>query len=283
MTDQQIQVGEASIHVVTSGPPDGPALLLLHGWPEDWSSWSRILELASVRHRVVAIDLPGIGKSLEPAPLGRKAQLARRVRGLVEAMDLENLCLVGHDIGGMVAYAYLRLFPDLRCAAILDTVIPGLEPWEEVRRNPYLWHFAFQNIPGLPETLVKGHEAAYFDFFYDALTVQKASIPESFRRRYVAAYSSDSALHQGFELYRAFAKDAEENAAFARQGPVNTPLLYLRGAGESGKIEQYLSGLREAGIQNLHSALIPNAGHFAPEEAPLEVWQAIEGFLEAGS
>ena len=59
----QVAIADASIHTVTAGPPDAPALVLLHGWPESWVTWRELIPLAAPGHRIVAIDLPGIGGS----------------------------------------------------------------------------------------------------------------------------------------------------------------------------------------------------------------------------
>jgi pimeloyl-ACP methyl ester carboxylesterase len=271
-----LAIGEATINVTSAGRPGRPAVLFLHGWPQDASAWWRILDRAAEDFHAVAIDLPGVGRSIEPRPDGSKSHLAARVSAVVDALRLGDVCVVGHDVGGMVAYALLRGRPWLRRAAILDTVIPGVPPWKDVIRNPYIWHFAFHAIPELPETLVRGREAAYFDYFYRVLS--KKPISDGAKARYREAYAHDAALTQGFAFYRAFAKDAEENAAAARV-PVKAPVLYVRGAGESGDIHAYVNGLREAGVENVTQALIPEAGHFTPDEAPDALWQVLKGFV----
>ena len=128
------------------------------------------MALAAREVRAVAIDLPGIGGSTDDATDGSKRQLAEVVRRLIAALELDHPTIVGHDAGGMVAYAYLRSFTDLDRVVIMDTVIPGVDPWDDVLRNPYVWHFAMHSIPALPEHLVRGREREYFDYFFDALS-----------------------------------------------------------------------------------------------------------------
>jgi pimeloyl-ACP methyl ester carboxylesterase len=219
--------------------------------------------------------VPGIGESTGGATDGSKRQLAAAVRGLVETMDLQDLTLVGQDVGGMVTYAYLRTFPDLRQAVIMDVVIPGIDPWEQVLRNPYLWHFAFHSIPELPEMLVQGHLREYSDYFYDAISADPAKITAEARAHYAQAYSTDSALTAGFNWYRTFAGDARVNKEATGQAPTATRLLYLRGENEGGHLEDYLGGLRAAGILQVEGAVVPNAGHFTQEEAPEDTWRLI--------
>ncbi len=184
---RQVTVVGSSLHVVETGDPEGAPFLFLHGWPESWHSWRQIMALASRQVRAIAIDLPGIGESTGDPTDGSKRQLATAVHGLVEAMGLRNLTLVGQDVGGMVTYAYLRMFSDLRRAVIMDVVIPGIDPWEQVLRNPYLWHFAFHSIPELPERLVQGHQGEYFDYFYDAISADPSKITGEARALYAQA------------------------------------------------------------------------------------------------
>jgi pimeloyl-ACP methyl ester carboxylesterase len=120
---------------------------------------------------VVTIDLPGIGRSKIPPLSNEKKTLARHVHDLIESMKLPPVTLVGHDVGGQIVYSYLKAYPDeLQKAVIMNVAVPGVDPWSEVKRNPYLWHFALHEVPDLPELLVRGKEAAYFDFFFSAIS-----------------------------------------------------------------------------------------------------------------
>jgi len=212
-------------------------------------------------------------------PRGNKFWLAPTVHELLRERDLHDVTLVGHDIGGMVAFAYLKQFSDLGHAVIMDTVLPGLAPWERVLANPNIWHFAFHNVPELPEQLVSGKVKVYFDYFYEAIAVRKDAITEEARGRYVASYSDITALTQGFQFYRTFRQDALDNTRV--QKPILTPTLYLRGSAESGDIEDYREGLAAGGVRNLTTKLIEGAGHFAPEETPARVWAAISAHMDA--
>jgi pimeloyl-ACP methyl ester carboxylesterase len=178
----------------------------------------------------------------------------------------------------MVAYSYLRQYPDTARVVIMNTVILGVDPWNEVLRSPHIWHFGLHAVPALPESLVQGHQAEYFNYFYDVLSVDPTRISAESRAGHVAAYSTDATLTAGFDLYRAFPQDARDNTAFAETAPIDTPLLYLRGDGEGGDIADYAQGFRDAGIRNLTTAVLTDAGHFAQEEVPAQVWKIIHGF-----
>jgi pimeloyl-ACP methyl ester carboxylesterase len=172
----------------------------------------------------------------------------------------------------------MRAFPgDLARAALLNIVIPGVDPWDEVERNPRLWHFAFHAVPELPELLVSGHLRRYFDFFYDAIGGPRG-VPEAARAAYANAYARPEALHAGFEWYRAFAGDAKANRAMAGE-PVQTPVLYVRGDKETGGIGDYVAGLRRAGVANVSSRVLTECGHFSPDEQPAQLAQALREFV----
>jgi pimeloyl-ACP methyl ester carboxylesterase len=179
----------------------------------------------------------------------------------------------------MITYAYLREFPDrLARAAILDVVIPGIEPWSKVIGNPHIWHFGFHAVPELPETMVRGREAPYFDFFFNTIAATPTAIGAEARATYVAAYARPEALQTGFEWYRAFAQDAQDNTA-SRDRSITTPVLYLRGDREGGELAAYARGLLDAGLRDVRSAVIPGSGHFLPDEQPEYLVAALQRFI----
>lgn len=280
----QVTVAGAPVHTVTAGPPDAPGLLLLHGWPESWATWRELIPLAAAGHRVVAIDLPGIGGSQAASRPGTGPGAKRSIAGIVHelagSLALTGLTLVGHDIGGMVTYAYLREYSDLSRAVILDVPIPGVDPWDEFIRAPFLWHFAFHSVPKLPELLVTGQQEAYFGYFYNLLAAVPGVPAGAARAEQAAAYGTPDALSTGFGWYRAFDRDVEDNVAAAVGPPTRTPLLYLRGGAErGGSIDSYVAGLRRAGVADVTPAVVAGAGHFPHQEAPEATWQAISRFI----
>jgi pimeloyl-ACP methyl ester carboxylesterase len=234
--------------------------------------------VAAKQVRAIAIDLPGIGESTGVATDGSKRQLADTVHQLIATMGLAELTLVGQDVGGMIVYSYLRAYHDIARAVIMDVVVPGLDPWDAVLRNPYIWHFAFHAIPALPERLVRGRQADYFDYFYNVLARDPATITPDARAAYVKAYATDRALTAGFNWYRTFQQDAAENRRASNQPPVTTPLLYIRGEHETGDIAAYVQGFRAAGVAHIEHGVVPGAGHFTQEEAPEKTWRLIANF-----
>ncbi|NVB79034.1 MAG: alpha/beta hydrolase [Kofleriaceae bacterium] len=270
---QSIAVRDHELHVVTSGDPDAAPYVFLHGWPQSWLAWHDVMIAAGEGARCIAIDLPGIGASRGGVAGGDKRAIAEVVHELVAKLGLDRPTLVGHDVGGMIVYAYMHAYADLARAVIVNTVIPGVDPWDAVRSRPEIWHFAFHTVPALPELLVHGHERPYFDFFFDRLSAAPAKVTPERRAQYADAYGSEDALRAGFDLYRAMPDDAKHNAS---AGPCDTPMLYLRGDHDPTDIAIYADGFRAAGIRDLETAVISGAGHFVGDEAPAALWAAIE-------
>jgi pimeloyl-ACP methyl ester carboxylesterase len=277
---RQVAAGDVSVHVAEAGPAEGPAYLFVHGWPESWRTWQDLMTLAGETSRVLAVDLPGIGGSQPGTATGSKLEIARVLRQLVQSLQLTDLTLVGHDIGGMVVYAYLRAFADLARAVIMDVPVPGVEPWDDFVRQPFLWHFALHAVPGLPEVLTEGRHAAYFGYFYDLLSARPGVPGPAVRAGQVQAYAVPGAMSTGFGWYRAFAADVADNVRASQGAPVATPLLYLRGSRErGGELGPYADGFRRAGVTGVEAALIDGAGHFPQEEATAPTWAAISDFV----
>jgi pimeloyl-ACP methyl ester carboxylesterase len=277
---QHVTIRDSSLHVVEAGRRSSESIVFLHGWPEDWMEWRSVINLAMQNYHIIALDLPGIGESLEAIPNGEKTAIAEMVHEVIKTLELNTYTIVGHDAGAMVSYAYLRKYSaELKAAVLISSVIPGVEPWSKVMANPYVWHFRFHSIPKLPETLVMGNQRVYFDYFFNTLLKDPLRISDSTRDHYASAYRSNKALQTGFEWYRTFPKDAETN----RKDTIttNTPLLYLRGEFEGGDIREYVSGFQKAGITSVTSASVPGSGHFLPEENPEAVWANIARFINA--
>ncbi|MDQ8043285.1 MAG: alpha/beta hydrolase [Solirubrobacteraceae bacterium] len=279
-----VRTSAGVVHVVSGGDPRGDPVVFLHGWPESWRAWETVMELAIADgYRAIALDLPGIGHSTTAATDGTKSAVVEVLREVLADIHVARPTLVGHDAGGMVVHPYLVDHGDeLARAVIMDVVIPGIGPWEAVRANPYVWHFAFHAIPELPERLVEGRVDEYFDYFWSAVSAVPEAITPELRSAHVGAYSSPASLKAGFDWYRAFPADAAHNAPGDHPPKVTTPLLYLRGEHEGGDMDEYVAGFHAAGLEHVTDARIPGAGHFAPEEAPVATWHLIRDFVRRG-
>src|SRR5882757_10222265 len=145
----------ADIFVRSAGV--GPVVVLLHGYAETSDSWAPLAAELVKTYTVVVPDLRGIGHSSRPPAGYDKKTQAADIRAVVTALGHDRTSVVSHDIGIMVAYAYAARYPDkVERLVVMDAPIPGIAPWDDIVRNPALWHFSF-NGPDA-ERLVAGRE-----------------------------------------------------------------------------------------------------------------------------
>jgi pimeloyl-ACP methyl ester carboxylesterase len=273
----RIEVGGLTLACRKAGRASDPCLVLLHGWPQTGLAWEGVLPELGQDTYALAFDLPGVGDSRGTPRSAEKVELAAVILDAAEAAGGKSIIVAGYDVGGMIAFACARDHGErIAGAVVMNTVIPGLDPWAKILSDPRIWHFAFHSIPELPETLVAGHERAYFDFFYDVMASDPKHLPDARRDAYARGYATREALHAGFDWYRTMPADAEHNGNTRN---IDTPVLYLRGdAGAGRDMDEYVAGLKNAGVGNLESGVLPNSGEYAPEEAPDALVESLRRF-----
>jgi len=256
------------VHYVRGG--SGPAVILVHGFPEDWNEYRAIMPRLAGRFTVVAVDLPGIGKS-SPASGGYEAaNTASQIQAVARALELDRPYIVGHDLGGILTYAYVRRFADtIRGAAILDVPMPGIAGWDEAVAG--FWHIGLFQAPGeLAEKLITGRQEVLFE---SILSIAKFGPAE---RAYYARVYGAPQLHAAFEIYRAFPRDAAFNAGQTAQ--VSLPLTVA--VGEKSFFDRllptFLDGYRAKAMTRVEGARIPNASHYVLADNPEAVAELIE-------
>lgn len=267
---QTAQLNGITLHYVRGG--SGPAVILIHGFPQDWYEYHAIMPRLAKQFTVIAVDLPGVGGSSAVAGRYEAATMAEDVEKLIASLNLEHVYVVGHDVGGMVAYAYVRRYPQtLRGSMILDVPLPGIDGWDEIQGNPVMWHVRFMQVPGLAEKLVTGRQADYFAYFfqYGKITPQEAA-------HFDQAYDSPVQLHAVFEMYRAFPANAKFNAA--QRTEIDVPVFLAAGDGSpfASMIPKMAEALRANGCRNVETGLIAGAVHYVVEDQPDEVAALIE-------
>jgi pimeloyl-ACP methyl ester carboxylesterase len=270
-------VNGITLHYVRGG--EGPALILIHGFPQDWFEYHAIMPQLAKRFTVIAVDLRGVGGSTATPGGYDAANMAEDVYQLVSALKLKRVYIVGHDIGGMVAYAFVRRHPQItRGAMILDQVIPGIEGWDEVQGSPAVWHMHFMQVADLPEKLVAGRHADYLRYFLNFGKFTPSEVAH-----FVQSYAAPEQLRAAFEMYRAFAANTLFNQA--QHGSNEVPVLLAAGAGSpfAKLVPKIAEGLRASGLTNVETGLIPGAIHYVVADQPEAVADLIERYASPPS
>lgn len=269
---QDVAIDGATIHVRVGG--QGPAVVLLHGFGDTGDMWALMAADLAGDHTVIVPDLRGMGLSSHPDGGYDKRTQAADIRSVLTQLNFDRAAIIGHDIGTMVAYAYAVRYPDkTEKLVVMDAPVPGVPPWDQIVRNPLLWHF---DLGGADmERLVAGRERIYLDRFWNDFAGDPRKIDEATREHYAKLYAQPGAMRSAFAQFRSIRKDAEDNAAtLATKLPM--PVLAIGGEKSFGANEAAV--MRNAAV-NVTEVVIANSGHWLMEEQPVATIATVRAFL----
>lgn len=270
-TSHIADLGEVKIHYVIGG--NGPPVLLLHGWPETWYEWRKVMPLLAQGHTVIAADLRGMGdSSLAPSGYDKKT-LAQDMRQLMVKLGHPVATLVGHDWGGPVAYAYAAQYRDGVDKLVLIEGSP-FGPW--MKSTNILWFFDFLRKPGYAEKLITGREREFLRDFYDNPEMHVVpAFDKGVIDIYSTAYSRPGRMGPSYGLYRSIDQDVRDNGEFART-KLTIPVLAIGAEAGAGPLVFEASKQVAASPSTL---LFHKTGHFIPEERPEPLARAVLDFM----
>jgi pimeloyl-ACP methyl ester carboxylesterase len=272
------------LHVAEAG--DGPALVLVHGWPQHWWSWRRVLPALAQERRVICVDLRGLGWSDAPPGAYAKEQWAADLVALLDALDLDAADLAGHDWGGLVALlAALRAPARVRTVAALSILHPWPRPgaggpralaiataYQLPLATPLAGPRLLRSLPGLVRELIRRASHPDHRWSDDELDVYAEVLRAPERAR------ASSAIYRTFLLREAGALAAGRY----RDRRLAMPALMLTGDADPVVGPAFLEGLQRHASARVHTEVVARAGHFPPEERPEAVLAALRAHLGAG-
>ena len=282
----EVQPG-VRLHYVEAGA--GPrAIVLLHGFPQTWWEWRHVIgPLAAQGWRVVAPATRGAGASSKPQEGYDKRTMAADILALLrDHLGITApVAMVGHDIGMMVAYAFASAYPkSVDRLVLMEAPLPGTKAYDGLvatpkLRNAAMWHFFFHNAENnLAELLTAGRERQYIQHFYERLGFDHGAIGPADLDVYATAFAAAGAMRAGFELYRAFDRDGDDNrAALAKTGKLKLPVLALGGA--SSFFVPIAAAMLGEVAKHVEVGTIPRCGHWVAEENPAALLDALSGVL----
>ena len=177
----------------------------------------------------------------------------------------------------MVAFAFAARYPQrVTRLAVIDAPVPGVGPWEEVLKNPMLWHFRFGG-PDM-ERLVAGRERIYLDRFWNEFSATPSRFSEAARVHYAELYAMPGAMHSGFAQFAAFDQDAADNKEWlAGGGRLSMPVLAVGGEKSFGPV---MATVMRAAATDVTEAIVTDSGHWIMEENPAATTTIVRSFLE---
>ncbi|MET0250764.1 MAG: alpha/beta hydrolase [Novosphingobium sp.] len=271
---QEVATNGTTLHVRVGGK--GPAVVLLHGYGETGDMWAPLAADLARDHRVIVPDLRGMGLSSRPPGGYDKKTQGQDIAGLLDALKVGRVDLITHDIGNMVGYAFAAQNRDrVSRFVLMDAPLPGVGPWEDILKNPLLWHFRFGG-PDM-ERLVAGRERIYLDRFWNEFSATPAKFTEASREHYARLYAMPGAMHAGFAQFAAFDQDAADNQAFLAAGKLAMPVLAIGGEKSFGAT---MAAVMRFAASDVQQAVVPDSGHWLMEEQPQATVAIVRAFLD---
>jgi pimeloyl-ACP methyl ester carboxylesterase len=259
VTHRTVQARGSSFHVAEAG--DGEPLVLLHGWPQHWWAWRKVVPPLAPHARLIMPDLRGFGWS--DAPPGRydKQSMAADVLVVLERLGLQRVRIVGHDWGGWVAFLACMAAPErFERALVLGISPPFGRPSPRMLLD--LWRFAYMLAIAAP--VVGERIVASERFVRTVLSARAGAFSDEDLRAFSAVLAEPARARASVQLYRTFLL---REAVRGAPGRLHVPTRLVVGARDPVVRPSLLAG-RERFADDLTIELVPDCGHWIPAERP---------------
>jgi pimeloyl-ACP methyl ester carboxylesterase len=278
------------IHYWIGGNPDGIPVLLWHGFLGTAYTWYKVMPLlAAAGFSVLVPDMRGYGDSDKPGGNdGYDARsIAEEFRALVRQTEFGGsrpLILAAHDMGAHPALIWAADHPT-EVAGLLYMEVPTMLSkfltkiiayTADAMKKGSMWWWILPFAPGVPERLIVGHERAFLTWFYDGATARRESIDPDTVDEYLRTFSGVEGVLGALGVYRAAFETIDQTEPLQKK-KVKVPIIALGGEkGLGAKVQEMVKAV----AADVEGSVIPDCGHFIPEEAPGEVVRSIHALVE---
>jgi pimeloyl-ACP methyl ester carboxylesterase len=275
VTHHRLDLNDTELHYVSAGEGGSP-VLLVHGFPESWWTFHKLIPLLAMGHRVFAVDLRGFGDSAVAGAEHSSAVAAKDLAALIESLDVGPIHLSGQDISGPTTFRVAASRSELvRSYTAIETGLPGfgLEMLADVTHGG-AWHIGVLAAPGISEMLLAGRERAFLvDYAIPSLNATPDAFTDDDVNELVRAYACDGGFRGAEGLYRSLLTEAEEIRALAAK-PLSMPVLAIGGG--SG---EFTASTFQQVATDVTPVSIDGIGHYVAMEAPGRLSEAMLAFF----
>ncbi|MDT5133237.1 MAG: hypothetical protein QOE41_2548 [Mycobacterium sp.] len=272
-----------TIHVADAGPPDGPPVMMVHGFPQNWWEWRRLIgPLAADGYRVLCPDLRGAGWSSAPGGRYWKNEMADDLAVVLDRLEVGPASLVGHDWGGPVAFIVMLRHPAKVAGFFgVNTLAPFLT-WDlEMLRN--LWRFWYQipiALPVLGPKIIADPKARYGHVVVDWVGAGFSPTDDDFDL-FLGQLREPGHAVAGSRWYRTFL--SREVLRWSRgefaNARIDVPVRWLHGTSDPVITPTLLRGYQQR-IGDFDVEMVDGLGHWIVEQQPALVLDRLRRFLE---
>jgi pimeloyl-ACP methyl ester carboxylesterase len=271
-------VNGTELHYVSAGTAGSP-VLLVHGFPESWWAFHKLIPLLAETHRVFAVDLRGFGDSSNAEGDNSSTTSAEDLHQLIAHLDLEPVHLTGQDISGGTVFRLAATHPEdvLSFTAIeMGLAGFGLEGLADVTHGGS-WHIGVLAAPGIANMLLAGRERQFLgDWAFPAMTAVQGSITDQDVAEFVRVYARSNGWRGAAGLYTSMLAEGDDLKALAASNPLTVPVLAVGAFG--GPFTEMT--LAQVAANPVKSVQIDGVGHYVALEAPEALAKAILEFVD---
>jgi pimeloyl-ACP methyl ester carboxylesterase len=277
ITHHRVEVNGTKLHYVAAGTSGSP-VLLVHGFPETWWAFRKLIPLLASSHRVFAVDLRGFGDSDNEAGEYDSKTSAEDLHLLIGELNVGPVHLTGQDISGGTVFRLATTHPEevLSLTAIeMGLAGFGLEMLADITHGG-AWHIGVLAAPGIPEMLLAGREREFLgQFAFPAMSATPGAITGADIEEFVRTYSRPDGWRGAIGLYQSMLKEGSEIKALAESPGLTVPVLAVGAGGGPFTV----GTMSQAAAAEVSSVSLDGVGHYAAMEAPDKLAKAILDFV----
>jgi pimeloyl-ACP methyl ester carboxylesterase len=266
VTHHLADVNGAQLHYVSAGTAGSP-VLLVHGWPETWWAFRKLIPLLATAHQVFAVDLRGFGDSSHADGRYDAATSAEDLHHLVEYLGAGPVHVLCQDISGGLGFRFAATHPaDVLSFTAIETTLAGfgLEALADVNHGGS-WHVGFLGAPGIPGMLLAGHERELLaGWAYPMMTAVKGSVTEGDIDEFARTYARPDGWRGTAGLYQSVFSDAGQTKALAESQPLAVPVLTVDAVRAAFTERTF----RQVAARDVTAVRLEGVGHLVAQEAP---------------
>jgi len=270
-------VNGTTLHYVSAGA-DGSPVLLVHGFPESWWAFHKVIPLLARTHRVFAVDLRGFGDSDNTPGNYDSATAAEDLHQLIQTLGLGAVHLVGQDIAGGTVFRLAATHPeDVASLTAIEMGLAGfgLEGFADITHGGS-WHIGALAAPGIAQMLFPGREQQILgQWAFPSMSAVPGAISQDDVDEFARVYSRADGWRGPIGLYQSMLSEGEELKALATSNPLTMPVLAVSGFGGPVTVAT-LSQVTQGDVASIQ---LDGIGHYIAMEAPDALAEAILPFI----
>lgn len=276
------RVNGADLHYVSAGTSGSP-ILLVHGFPETWWTFRRVIPLLAAHHRVYAVDLRGFGDSGPADEHHSSAVAAEDLHALIEHLSLGSLHVVGQDVSGSTVFRLAATHPeDVSSLTAIESGLAGFgaEGLADVTHGG-VWYIGALAAPSVAALLFEKEARAFIgEYLYPLYGVARAAVGPEDVNEFARTYGRPGGFSGAASLYRGMLTEGPELRALAESTPLRVPVTTVGSSG-GGFTHAAFGGVTTKDVRDIR---LDGVGHYVAQEAPQLLAEALlEVFISSSS